>query len=267
MAKKIKIKKEASPDEQVAEEAKAAQEAARDAAGIQDEFQARGFELVEWVHEKQGLFLGILGAVVLGGLAFGVNTMTQRGRDLAASVALASGLETFDAQVGDAASSEGPRFKDSQERAAKARELFQKAAQDHAGTGPAAIAHLYAGHTAMKVSDHDGAIKSYEAFLAATPKDDALRFAGLSGLAAALDAKGDRTGAIARLGELVDLPGKVDEDAALLELGRLHKAGGDEGAARASLERIGKDFPQSSLKTRADELLASLGPAPAAPAP
>lgn len=275
MAKKIKLKKEPTEDEQKAEEAKAAEEAAKAAAGIQDEFQARGFELVEWVHEKQGIFLGILGAIVAGGLAYGVYNVVEKNRNSGASASLAEALEVFEAPVqatgdkaDDAAASDGPSFKDATERATKARELFQKTASEHQGTGAAGIAHLYAGHTSMKLGDYDTAVKEYEAFLAATSKDDPLRFAGLSGIAAALDAKGDRKGAIAKLDELVNLPSTIDEDAALLELGRLYQAEGDAAAARRALERIGKDFPESTLKSRAEEMLATLGAAPApAPAP
>lgn len=271
MAKKIKLKTEPTEDERKAEEAKAADEAAKAAAGIQDEFQARGFELVEWVHEKQGLFLGILGAIVAGGLAFGVYTVVENNRNTEASASLATAIEAFEAPIEEApaADAEGPSFKDAKERATRARELFQKTAAEHQGTGAAAVAHLYGGHTSMKLGDFDTAVKEYQAFLDATAKDDALRFAGLAGIAAALDAKGDRKGAIAKLEELVALPSKIDEDAALLELGRLQQAEGNTDAARAALERIGKDFPESTLKSRAEEMLSTLGaaPAPAAPAP
>jgi tetratricopeptide (TPR) repeat protein len=82
-------------------------------------------------------------------------------------------------------------------------------------------------------------------------------------MASALEAKGDRKGAIDKLEELVGLPDKIDEDAALLDLGRLYQAEGNVEKARSSLERIGKDFPESSLKSQAEEMLATLGPAPA----
>lgn len=269
MAKKIKHKKEPSEEEQKVDEAQATEEAARDAAGIQDEFQARGFELVEWVHEKQGAFLGVLSAIVAAGLAFGVFTVTKRSKNLDASVALAAGLEAYDAPIVDTSEpdAKGISFPDAAARATRAHELFALAAQQHPGTGAAAIAHLYAGHTALRRGDHADATTNYEAYLKGASADDPLRFAGFSGLAAAAEARGDRKAAITHLNDLVNLPGKVSEDAALLELARLQKAEGDITAARTTLDRLAKDFPESSLKSRADELLATLGGAAPAATP
>lgn len=279
MAKKIKREKVLTEEETKVAAEQATEEASRAAAGIQDEFQARGFELVEWMQQKQGVVLGLIGVIVAAGLAFGVYTYASTGRNQDASVDLAKALEAYEAPIdaGDASDAaadaaekpkaeDGPRFKDGAERARASRELFQKTAAEHKGTGPATIAQLYVGHASMKLGEYDLAGTAYQSFLEGTPKSDPLRFAGLSGLASALDAKGDRKGAIAKLEELVGLPDKIDEDAALLELGRLHQADGNVAAARAALERIGKDFPESSLKSRAEEMLATLGAPPASPA-
>ena len=267
MAKKIKREKVLTEEETKVADEKATEEATRAAAGIQDEFQARGFELVEWMQEKQGLVLGVIGVIVLAGLGFGVYTVVNTSRNQDASVDLAKALEAYEAPITEEAPKDGPSFKDSAERARASRDLFQKTASAHKGTGPATIAHLYIGHASMKLGEYDVAVGAYQSFLDGTSKNDPLRFAGLSGVASALDAKGDRKGAIAKLEELVGLPDKIDEDAALLELGRLHQAEGNLDAARAALERIGKDFPESSLKSRAEENLATLGAAPAPSAP
>ena len=268
MAKKIKREKVLTPEELEAQKKKEAEDAARAAAGIQDEFQARGFELVEWVHEKQAWVLGFIFLIIAGGLAYGIYNVVTANRDAGASADLSKALEAYDAPVGDEKpDGDGPHYKDATERAKASRELFIKAADGHKGTGAAAIAQLYAGNASLKLSDYDEAAKHFQAFLDAAAKDDPLRFAGLSGLATALEAKGDRKGAIAKLEDLVNLPDKIDEDAALLELGRLYTKENNPAAARASLERIGKDFPESSLKGRADELLAALPPAPLKDAP
>lgn len=287
MAKKIKREKVVSEAEQKAEEAKATEEAAKAAAGIQDEFQARGFELMEWMQEKQGLVLGVIGLIVVAGIGYGVYQYTKNIANEAASTALAAALDVYEAPLLDDAtapdaSDKTPRYKTAEERAKAARELFKTAGTAHKGTGAAAVAQLYIGHASLKVGEYDPAIAAYEAFLQQTPKSDPVRFAGYSGLAAALDGKGDRKAAIAKLEDLIALPEKIDEDAALLELGRLQIAEGNTDAARKSLERIAKDFPESALKSRADELIgtlpssavvapstppASLPPAAPAPAP
>lgn len=276
MAKKIKREKVLTEEEQKAEETKAAEEAAKAAAGIQDEFQARGFELVEWMQQKQGLVLGFIGLIVAAGIGFGVYTYAQNNANEAASTALSKALDVYEAPlVDDAGTSDvsgadkTPRYKTAEERTKAARDLFEKTVAAHKGTGAAAVAQLYVGHASLKLGEHDKAVAGYQGFLEQTPKSDPLRFAGYSGLAAALDAKGDRKGAIAKLEDMIALPEKIDEDAALLELARLQIAEGNTDAARKSLERIAKDFPDSTLKSRADEMIATLpaSGAPAAPAP
>jgi tetratricopeptide (TPR) repeat protein len=269
MAKKIKIKKEASAEEATkVEEAKALE-----AQGIQDEFQAKGFELVEWVHENTTAVVAILAVVLVLGFAFAGYNLVSANRDADASAAYATALKAYDAPLGDAPADEpsgGPRFKDATERAKASRDLFQKVVDEHKGTGAAALAQLYIGNASMKLDDHDRAVTAFRAFLDGTSQQDPLRFAGLSGLAAAAEAKGDVDGAIKALNDLVDLPGKIDEDAALLGLGRLYRQKGDPAKAKAALERLVKDFPESSLKIRGEEALAGLstdGAAPASPSP
>src|SRR5690349_8105344 len=137
MAKKIKREKVQTEDEKKAEEAKAAEEAAKAAAGIQDEFQARGFELVEWIQEKQALVLGFIALVLAGGLAYGIYTVVSSSRNTTASADLAKGLEAYDAPIGDEKpdGADGPHYKDASERSKAARDLFNKAADANKGTG------------------------------------------------------------------------------------------------------------------------------------
>jgi TolA-binding protein len=261
MAKKIKREKVLTEAEQKAEDQKKEEEAQRTAAGIQDDFQARGFELVEWMHERQSLVLGIIAVIVGGGLAFGVYNWAMAGRNAEASKAFVAALETWEAPVGEAASeptATGPKFKDAKERDMAAKAQFEAAAQGHSG-GVSAIAKLYAGHAAARVQDWDAAAKAYQGFLDAVPAGDTLRFAGFAGLADALEAKGDVKGAIAALEQHVNLADQIDEDAALLTLGRLYQKEGNTEAAKKSLQRVSKDFPESTLKSKAEELLLAIG--------
>ena len=276
MVKKIKRVTELSEEEQKAADEKATGDAAKAAAGIQDEFQAKGFELVEWVQEREGLVLGLIGAVIVGGLAFGVSRTYSTSQDQEASRALEQAFVILEAPVGEKAADAAEaktnpsekRYKDEAERLAAAKAAFQSAADAHKGRGAALIASLYQGHMALKAQDYDAAAAAYAAFLDAADKEDPLRFAGLSGWAAALEAKGDRKGAIAKWEELVNLPERLEEDAALFSLGRLYEEEGDHSRARASYERIKNDFSESPLKTKAEEALAKMPPPPAtSPAP
>lgn len=283
MAKKIKPPrdKEAEKAERAAEKAaetksaqdtgaeeeasKAEEEAAAAAAAAQDEFQARGVELADHVHDHPGKVLALLGSVVAAGLLYGVYTVVERRDNTAASAAYAEAIKAWEAPVGeqtaDAAddAAKAPAYKDAAERARAASEKFTAVAQAHRGAGAGALAWLSAGHAALQLGEFDAAAKAYEAFLFAAKDEDPLRFAGYSGLAAALEGKGDTKGAIDALEKQVLLADKVDEDGALLALGRLYQQQGDVDAARKRLERLKADFPTSALRKDADELLAALG--------
>ena len=136
----------------------------------------------------------------------------------------------------------------------------------HKGTGAAALANLYVGHSALKLKDFDGAIAAYEAYLKGAKPGDDLRFAAFDGIAAAKEEKGDVKGAIDALERLVELGSTTDEDGALLNLGRLYKKDGNDAKARERLDKLLKDYPDTALKARADEILATLSAAPAKPA-
>jgi tetratricopeptide (TPR) repeat protein len=267
-----KAEERKSADERTAaEEAQKSAEDAAAAAAAQDEFQAAGVELADHVHDHPGKVLAILGSIVLAGLIYGVYTVVDRRDNTAASGAYAAALKVWEAPVADDAkeAAEGEKdlsFKDTAARATAAKEKFLAVAKGYRGTGAAALASLSAGHAALQLSQFDDAVTAYQAFVFASKDDDPLRFAGYSGLAAALEGKGDTKGAIDALEKLVLLADKADEDGALLQLGRLYQAQGDVETARKRLERLKADHPESTLRARADELLGSLGPKPAAPA-
>jgi tetratricopeptide (TPR) repeat protein len=259
--------KKSADEVKAEEEARKAEEDAAAAAAAQDEFQARGVELADHVHDHPGKVLAFLGSVVVAGLLFGIYTVVEKRSNTAATAAYAAALKTWEAPIGDTAATSdasggatGPKFKDATERARAAKEQFTKVATEHRGTGGSALAWLSAGHAALKLGEFDDAAKAYDAFLFAAKDTDPLRFAGFAGLAAAREGKGDVDGAIDAYEKLVLLSGNVDEDGALLALGRLYQKKGDVEAARKRLERLKADYATSSLRKDADELLATLGP-------
>lgn len=280
MPQQIKPKRD-KKEEKAAEEAKKASEAsealqadevlaaeeAATAAAVQDEFQAKGFELVEWVQDHRGLVMGVIGAIVVGGLGLGIYSVASRGSDSAASADWASALKIWDAPVGEDPdpADNVAAYATEEEKIKAARTAFEGVVSKHKGTGGADMANLYVGHAAMKQKDFDGAIAAYSAFLDGLSKDDSLRFAGLNGLAAAKEEKGDIKGAIADLEALVALKDQTDEDGALLNLGRLYKKDGDDAKARQRLDSLLADYPDTQLKTRADEILTTLSGTPTPP--
>lgn len=262
MTKKIKVKKprvETEEAQQLAEEKLAEQ--AREEAGIQDEFQAKGFELVEWMQDHSGAVLGLIGAVVFAGAVLGVSALMQEGRDDAASAAYARALEAFEAPLGEATEGEDTsavRFSDARARATEARTRFQGVIAEHDASDVADLARLYVARTSAQLGEFDAAVEAYEAFLRDLPANDPLRGIALDGLSAALESRGDVDGAIARSEAWVGTQGAVAIENARLRLGRLYAARGDSARAKEQLERLKADFPDSTLVSSADELLARL---------
>ena len=83
MVRKIKTKKVLTEEEIAAQE----REKQMEAAGIQDEFQAKGFEMVDWMQEHSKLVMMSIGAVVVAGMIVAGVSYAGSKSDLDASVA------------------------------------------------------------------------------------------------------------------------------------------------------------------------------------
>jgi tetratricopeptide (TPR) repeat protein len=268
MAKKIKHRTK-SREEREAEKKAADEERERQAAGIQDDFQARGFELAEWAQENQGLVLGLIGAILISGAALWGWSVMQRSTNSGASVIYAEGLEAFNAPIGEPLpgdDADGPRFDSASDRATAARKKFRQVTTDFDGSGPAQLAHLYAGHASMQLGEADEATTHYSGFLTNTEKSDPLYVLGLEGRAAAREAKGDADGAMTDLEAITNLSSKAGKDAAYLKLARMHHSKGNKDKAKGFLDRFDSDFPESPMKATATELRNEIAPGTGSPA-
>lgn len=262
MAKKIKHRTK-SREEIEAEKKAAAEERARQAAGIQDEFQAKGFELVDWAQHNRGIILGAIGLVLVVGVALGIATLVRSSQDGAASTLYAEAMDAWQGEVGPELPGLGdptkPRFETAKEKAEKARELFVKVTAEHPSTGAAALAHLYAGHASMDLADFDAAIEHYSAYIDVASKGDELVFSALSGRAAAYESKKELDKAIADHKKILELPIAPVKDAALFALARLTLEKGEKAQAKEYLDRLGEQFPESPMLSGAEPLRARLG--------
>ncbi|MCP4502739.1 MAG: tetratricopeptide repeat protein [Deltaproteobacteria bacterium] len=261
MSKKIRIKHEKTEAE-IAEEKRIEEEAAElEEKGVQDEFQAKGFEMAEWAQTHSSTILAALGILVVIGLGIGFNTLNINASNMDAADAFNKGIEAYRAPLGDAPAlltggkKGGLTFKDEKARSTESRTRFEKVAADFNGNEVAKVANLYIGHSSMRLEDYDRAIEAYQVFLKATDNADSLRFAALEGLAYSLEAKGDSKAAVARLEELVALPGTLNEDIALMKLGRIYKKGGNDEQAKKAFQKIVDEHSTSPLKSKASALL------------
>lgn len=253
--KKIKVKK--SREQKEEERKLAAEERERDESGIQDEFQAKGFELVEWMQENSQVVLGLIAAVIVSGALYAGVALVDSGEDLAASEAYVKALRVYEGNDGTGdATSEAPA--DEKSRSEEARKLFETVAKEHSGSDVATYAQLYVAKISMKLGDFDRAVEAYRTYLDAVSKNDEMRFAGLDGMAAALEAKGEGDKAASALEEWVTLRDPVAVDVALFRLAQVYAAQGNADKAKANLERLSTDYPKSALKSDAEDMMARL---------
>jgi outer membrane protein OmpA-like peptidoglycan-associated protein/predicted negative regulator of RcsB-dependent stress response len=247
-------------------EAKVAEEAAI-ATAAQDEFQVKGFELVEWVQDNRSLVLGSIAAVLIGCIALGGWFAWSKSSAQAASSAFATAYKNYEAPISDTATVGQLSFKTAKERATASAAAFQRVVDDAPRTGAGRLAMLYAGHSQRAGESWDAAVGSYRRFLDSTASDDPLRFAAYLGLSSSEEGKGNVPGAIAALEEFIATNTLIGRDQALLDLGRLYKKSGDKAKAKASLQRIIDAVPESPLKEEAMKMLAAIDAPPAPPPP
>lgn len=264
MAKKIKQHTK-SREEREAEKKAAAEERARQEAGIQDEFQAKGFELVDWAQHNRGVILGAIGLILVVGVALGIATLIRSNQDGAASALYAEAMESWQGEVGPElpglSDPTKPRFETAKAKAEKARELFLAVTKEHPSTGAAALSYLYAGHASMDLGDFDAAVQSYSSYIDGHDAADELLFSALSGRAAAYESKGELDKAIADHKKILELPIAPVKDAALFALARLTLEKGEKAQAKEYLDQLSEQFPESPMLSGAEPLRARLGDA------
>lgn len=184
-------------------------------SGIQDEFQAKGFELVSWVqHHRTTIIIGLM--VFTGVLiAWGSYSVFGSRVDTKAVAEFDAALKLYDG----ATAAKDDKVKKQQE-AMKSLDSFLKN-----NTGNLArLANLFKGHLAIELGDGKAAAQSYKAFVDASQSDDPLRTLGLLGLAAAYDMNGDLKNALATYETILSSNVKIDEAMVLWHATRLAKA-------------------------------------------
>lgn len=227
---KKKVKKS---DEEIEAERKAKE---LQKSGIQDEFQAKGFELVSWVqHHKQTIIFGLAGftavLVVWGALAF-----FRSGADVESSVRFEKAKKLYV----EAETAKDDKMKKQQE----AKNAFDALAKD---SGPVArLAQLYRGRLALEMNDAKTAVEAFKTFVDATPSHDPVRVIGQFGLAAAYDSAADPKMALQTYETLLNGDAKIDQPMVLWQAERLAKALGQKEKV-AEFEKKRKTFNLSSF--------------------
>ena len=259
MVRKIKTQKILTEEEKAALE----REKQMEAAGIQDEFQAKGFEMVDWMQEHSKLVMGCIGFVVITGMVVAGVSYAGSQSNVDASTAFEAALEILDKPVADAdASSDessGEQYASETDKSKAAIAALEAMSKEHSGSNVSIIANMRAAQLAMDASDYAKALSLYQNLEGYVKKNDPLQPKVLMGLAFAQDGTKDQKSAAATFQRLVDLPGDLDEDTALWQSARLYKALKQTDAAKKNAERLISQYPSSTLKKDAESLLVSLG--------
>jgi TolA-binding protein len=136
-------------------------------------------------------------------------------------------------------------------------------------TAEASIAALLPlGNAQLRLGKYDEAAKSYQAYLAQGPREDALRSLAQLGLAHVAEAKKDYPAASAAYDELMkDAPHTFLKDMAALGKASLLEAQGQKQQAADAFQSIKDGYPGSEAAREANERLTNLGLAGVHPTP
>ncbi len=225
-----------------------------------DHFQVAATDAAEWLSKNRrvaGAALAVAAVFVVAGLV--VHGYLTSGRS-AAGGELYRALDAADGVVSTVPlpGVDRPVFASEAERQKAVIAAADLTRRQHPGTRAAVTAALASGEAHLRLEEWDAAMGDLNAYLAAAPADDALRFAGLDGLARAQEGKGDLAAAAATF-ERAGREASFYRDRAELERARVLARAGKDDEAKKLLAAFPGEFKDSPLKGEAAERLAALG--------
>ena len=196
--------------------------------------------------------------VVVAALLIGAGVLIylqKKERD--AQARLGEAISIFDAPVGDAAPASAPKYKDENEKIAKAEPIFVEVTKNYGGTDAADVAEIYLARIAASRGDLASAKTKLQSFLRAHP-DHILAGTvemSLMDLRLATDPPKDL---------IVDLENQLEQDetrlpkdAILVLLARANELQGDAIKAREAYQRIVNEYPDSAYAIDAQRKIAA----------
>ncbi len=230
----IKRKKEMSEEELNAQETQKELQK----AGIQDEFQAKGFELVAWMQDHKGIVIGLIVVLVgLGAIWSGYVVMRRSGDEKASvlyQVAQDSFEKTHESHDKDPKSLEA------------ARTAFGKVVESYPRTDVANLARLQMAALSVDLGDNSSALKNYAAFVDNVSSKNPLYQVGLLGLAFAQEQAGDKKAALSTYIKFFAIKDHIADEGTLWASVRLAKEFGEVSKVRLWGQDLLTRFPNSS---------------------
>lgn len=207
--------------------------------------------------------LGTWGDRLLQGLEDNRRAVLAGGGVIIAAVGIVGGILWYDGQRTEAASHLLQRAtslslarvpdkpKETEENVKQAVALYRQLVEAYPRTPFAAIGLYNLGNLLTQQNDLPGAIEAYQKALVAYAGNPMM--AGLihQRLAYAYLVKGDRELAAKSLSAIVDIPGALNRDHALFELGKLEEAQSRPEGALAHYQELMKTYPDSPLASEA----------------
>jgi predicted negative regulator of RcsB-dependent stress response len=243
----IHKKKIETPEEK---EARKLQEQER-SMGIQDEYQAKGFEFMSWVQHNKSVVLGLVALIIAVGVGFGAYSFYQRRLSEQASSAYIEIVRKFESPTEDKTQI-AEKYKDGQKELAELISKFKN-------TKVATLAKLWAGHLALQANDAPASVAFYQQALKSIASKDELYPLVLIGLGYAEESNGQKAEALSRFSTVADLKNNsAGKELALLEAGRLAKDINEPEKAKTFATRLIEEFPGSMYEKNAKRLRDSL---------
>jgi predicted negative regulator of RcsB-dependent stress response len=204
-------------------------------AGIQDQYQARGFELVTWMQDHKAVVSTVIALFLVGGALFSGYVYYQQRTDETATAKFLAAIKDIDGKEGE----------DKASTWQKAQTDLHDVADSFPRSKVAVLANLYAGHLALETNDAKAALLAYQNALGAINKADPLYALAVIGLGYAQERNSDGKSALASFESVINGKEGMGKDLAIFEASRLAADLKENDKAKEYRERLLKEYPNS----------------------
>ncbi|HET9554991.1 MAG TPA: tetratricopeptide repeat protein [Anaeromyxobacteraceae bacterium] len=225
-----------------------------------DKFQVAANQAASWIAARKKAAIPVAAGAVVVVLAVAAFSALSQRKAEAAGAALSGLYQIAGAEISSVPlpGVPGPFYPSEDARQKAVAEAAAKLVADFTGTRAAALASLALGDAKLRLGDLEAAAAAYQAYLAAAPREDALRFGALEGLALVEEGKGNVAGALTAWGRFgAEAPAQADR--ADLEKARVLEQAGRADEAKKLLAGFADAHKESPLTGEAAERLAKLG--------
>lgn len=231
-----------------------------------DAFQKAGFELREWLQQRQTLVAVVVVLIFLGGAGVAVASYVSSRGEVQASQQLGAALKTVERPVAEKSRDPKAELPESQQpfdsQQAKDEAIVKELSdltQKHPRSRAAVTAMLPLGEAQLRLGRADQALTSFQAYLKATSADQPLRAEALEGQGYAYEVQGLLDQALASFDQLA----RDNQTEFLSGMGLYHRArililqNKKEDAAQV-LSQIPLAYPNSAAAKMASERMGEL---------